>query len=292
MRPDVLALVFLGALSAGCGATPVPQGPAQAPNPEVDWVPVEDAVSLYVERAGSGPTVILIGGAALDLRQWDGLFAELAADFDVIRYDVRGMGRSDWARHTYQHHVDLWTLMEALDVESAHLVGLSLGGRIALDLALEAPQRVRSLVLAGPGLSGFEFDTNSFTALNAARAARDPQRVTEAWLEHGYMAPAMEDPGLAPRLQDLAFDNAASWLRDDPEQPLSPPAILRLEELAVPALLLIGGRDEPDIRAIADLLESGVASLERVDAPDAGHLLHLEKPAWFAATVAGFLSGF
>lgn len=284
-----LAPLLLAASLAACGSTPALQPGQNGSSTEVDWIPVEPDVSLYVERAGSGPTVILIEGAQMDLRQWDETFAALSEEFDVIRYDVRGFGRSDWADHPYQHHVDLWTLMEELDVESAHLVGLSLGGRIAIDLALEAPQRVRSLVLSGPGLSGFRFDTESFAAISEARSSNQPHLVSKAWLQHGYLAPAMENPALAPRLEELALDNADTWLRSDPEQPLSPPAIVRLEELSVPTLLLVGERDEPDIHSIAEMLEAGIETLTRVDAPDAGHLLPMERPDWFQTQTADFL---
>ncbi len=291
LGPKLALLLPATALLVACGSNPAAQPRQTISGIEVDWIPVEPDVSLYVERAGSGPTVILIEGAQMDLRQWDDTFAALTQDFDVIRYDVRGFGRSDWADHPYQHHVDLWTLMEALDVESAHLVGLSLGGRIAIDLALEAPQRVRSLVLSGPGLSGFRFDTDSFAAITEARNSNEPHRVSEAWLRHGYLAPAMENAALAPRLEMLALDNAATWLRSDPEQALSPPAIVRLEELSVPTLLLVGERDEPDIHSIAEMLEAGIEALTRVDAPNAGHLLPMERPAWFQTQTAEFLRG-
>ena len=233
--------------------------------------------------------MILIEGAQMDLRQWDAVYPALARDFDVIRYDVRGFGRSDWVAGPYQHHADLLALMDLLGVERAHLVGLSLGGRIAIDLALTAPERVQSLVLSGPGLSGFEFDRNSFAELARARRTADAGRVAEAWLRHGYLEPAMRHASLAPRLRELAHANSAVWLRQDQELPLDPPAIERLDQVTHPTLLLMGELDEPDIHTIGLLLESQVPLLLRKDLADAGHLLPMERPEWFVGALRGFI---
>ncbi|HVT38084.1 MAG TPA: alpha/beta hydrolase, partial [Gemmatimonadaceae bacterium] len=113
-----------------------------------------NGTQLFYEEAGSGPVVVLLHGANLDRRMWDPQFLPLAREHRVIRYDLRGYGRSGPADTPYQAHEDLRALLGALQVQRTSLIGLSGGGRIAIDFALANPQMVDRLVLAAPGLSG------------------------------------------------------------------------------------------------------------------------------------------
>ena len=113
-----------------------------------------NGTSLYYEIQGNGHPLVLIEGGQLDCRMWDDQFSVLSQNYQVIRYDVRGFGRSGAWADSYQAHEDLRALLDTLAIEKAHFVGLSLGGRISIDFALEYPEMVRSLVLAGPGRSG------------------------------------------------------------------------------------------------------------------------------------------
>src|SRR5688572_9532583 len=111
--------------------------------------------SLHVEICGQGPALVMIHGGNTDRRMWDDEFASWSKLYQVIRYDVRGFGRSTRPSESYRSHEDLLTILDSLHVRKASIVGLSLGGRIALDFALTQPDRVTALVLAGPGMSGF-----------------------------------------------------------------------------------------------------------------------------------------
>src|SRR5271166_5735592 len=111
---------------------------------------------LFYEVKGMGPALVLIHGGQMDSRMWDDQFALLAKQFTVIRYDVRGYGGSFQPDQLYSDTDDLAGLLDYLKVKNAHIVGLSLGGRIAIDFALVHPKRVKSLTLAGPGLAGYE----------------------------------------------------------------------------------------------------------------------------------------
>jgi pimeloyl-ACP methyl ester carboxylesterase len=106
---------------------------------------------LYYETAGKGPAVVLIHGGNLDRRMWDDQFQTFARHFQVIRYDVRTYGLSDMPTKPYSDVQDLASLLQHLHIKKAHLVGLSLGGRIIIDFALEHPEMVASLVPIGPG---------------------------------------------------------------------------------------------------------------------------------------------
>ena len=234
---------------------------------------------------------MLIGGANLALEQWDAQFEALARHYDVVRYDVRGFGRSGPADAAgYMAHDDLHALLQQIRVRRASIVGLSLGGRIALDFALAHPEMVDALVLAGPGLSGFEWSNDSsFRPIAAAAAKRDSVRAALLWLEHPYMAPAMENPALAPTLRQLAVANARVWVNADSERVAPAPAVGRLREIKVPTLVMIGDRDVPDIHRIVEMIVRDVPGATRVVFEHTGHVLHMEQPERFTAAVLAFL---
>src|SRR5947208_6867645 len=95
--------------------------------------------SLYYEEMGEGHPLVLIHGGYMDRRMWDDQFAIFAEQYRVIRYDVRGFGKSALPTVPYADRQDLYELLTALGVQSAYLLGLSLGGVIAVDFALEHP---------------------------------------------------------------------------------------------------------------------------------------------------------
>jgi pimeloyl-ACP methyl ester carboxylesterase len=248
---------------------------------------------LYYEACGDGEAVVLIHGGNLDRRMWDDQFQLFARRYRVIRYDVRCFGRSETPTRPYSDVKDLHSLLKWLRVERAHLVGLSLGGRIAIDFALEHPGMVRTVVAVGPGLSGFEWPAESEKrGAQLDRLARDrgPEAAVEGWLKDPYMVPAMENPALAPRVRELALDNARAWLANPLlPRPLERPAIRRLGEVRVPTLLVVGDRDVPEIQSIVKILKKGIPHSCKVVIAGAGHMVNMEKPEAFNEAVLGFL---
>ncbi|MRR30302.1 alpha/beta hydrolase, partial [bacterium] len=111
---------------------------------------------LYYETAGAGTPLVLGHAAFLDSRMFDALLEPLAEHFKVIRYDMRGFGMSSPVTGPVCRRNDLDRLLTHLGVTHAHLVGCSMSGEIALDLALEQPEHVKSLTLVGSTPSGFQ----------------------------------------------------------------------------------------------------------------------------------------
>ncbi len=277
-------LVGLGAAAAGCGR---PSAAARTGTIAVDHG------SLGYEDQGGGPALVFIHGGNLDRRMWDGQAELFRRDHRVIRYDVRGFGQSSPAGVPHQAHRDLADLLDSLGVERAAVVGLSLGGRIAIDYALTHPGRVTHLILAGTGLSGWPDWSGSDTTwrLRMEAAVRDsnPNAIAAAWLSSDYMRPAMEVPRLVPLLERIARDNAPTWLRPDLESPLDPPAAGRLAEIHVPTLIMVGDRDSPPILRIADALATTIPGARLVRFPRTGHMVNLEQPDRFNQEVTDFL---
>lgn len=246
---------------------------------------------LYYEVTGGGPPVVLIHGGNLDRRMWDDQMASFAGSFRVIRYDARPYGRSGPEAPGFSHVEDLVRLLDHLEIQDAHLVGLSLGGRIALDLALEHPDRVHRIVLAGPGLTGFEWSRDpAMVALMTAVEAGEPERAVALWLQHAFMGPAMERPTLATRVRRIAEQNTHAWSAAPlPERLPDPETITRLDEIRTPTLLLLGERDVPDIHAIVARLHRELPDSRSVTLADAGHLINMEAPVEFNRLVLAFL---
>ena len=113
-----------------------------------------NGTKLYYEFAGSGQAVVLVHGFTLDTRMWDDQFSILSQNYRVIRYDQRGHGQSDGIRGNAALYEDLQSLLDFLEIQRAHVVGLSLGGTVAADFAVLYPQRVRSLTLMDALVSG------------------------------------------------------------------------------------------------------------------------------------------
>jgi len=265
-----------------------------AASPRTGYVDVDHG-RLYYEERGAGPVVVLLQGGQLPLEMWDDQFELLSKNHRVIRYDARGFGRSSAKRGPYAYHEDFHALLQSLGVKRASFVGLSLGGRVAVDFALEHPAMVEKLVLAGPGLSGFQFsapDSAWMASLYPPWNARDSVRLSLLWLESGYMKPAMRDSALATRLRRLMALNASLWMQPDSERVLQPPALPnRLAQLRVPTLVILGSADVPDIHAIVDSITRLVPGVKRVVIDDAGHMVNMEKPAEFNRALLAFLDG-
>jgi pimeloyl-ACP methyl ester carboxylesterase len=251
---------------------------------------------LYYESAGAGPQVVLLHGGNLDSRMWDSQFEILARQHRVVRYDARGFGRSSAASVPYAAHEDLLSLLDTFHIERASLVGLSLGGRIAIDFALAHPSRVDRLVLASPGLSGWSFargDTSWGANWRLARARDDSVGMATAWLASAYMKPAMERVELQTPLRDLIRASAGYWMglvrHGDTEAASEPPALGRTGLVHAPTLLIVGSRDVPDILHIADTLAATIAHVHKVVIPGVGHMVNLEASAQFNSLLLDFL---
>jgi 3-oxoadipate enol-lactonase len=255
---------------------------ASAQMPPASGIAEVNGTRLYYERTGSGPVVVLLHGGNLDRRMWDDQMPVLSKSFTVIRYDIRPYGRSAGTEKGFSSVDDLRALLDYLGVKRASLVGLSLGGRIAIDFALVEPDRVEKLVLMGPGLSGYAFNPDDKTMkpiLDKARGG-DAAGAMELWLQHPMMAPAMARPKVAARIRVIAKDNLQVWQRlPVGERVPTPPAIKRLGEIRKPTLLIVGERDVPDIQAIVKLLGSEVKGARTEVIPGAAHMPNMEDPA-------------
>lgn len=254
--------------------------------------------SIYWEASGSGSPVILMHGGNLDRRMWDSEFEAWRTTHRVIRFDARGYGKSGRIDAAFTAHDDLLALMDSLSIPRASLVGLSLGGRIAMDFALAHPDRVERLVLAAPGISGGKWaedgDTLWLPAARAAFAVKDSVGLAIAWLQSAYIRTALRDSATTAWVRQIVIDQAPFWMdmirNNDLEREAVPPAAGRLAELRMPILLLVGSEDTPYILDIARAIQATAPNVQRVDFPGVGHMINLETREQFQKSVIEFLS--
>lgn len=254
----------------------------------------------YYEVAGSGDAVVLIHGGFGDRRMWDDHFLALAVDHRVVRYDLRGYGRSPAPQAAYSPVDDLRALLDALGIEHATLVGNSMGGALALDFTLVHPERVDALVLVASAIGGFPTtpeerapfasDLDAMKASFEEAFAKGPERGIELWLASPMVAVASTSPATRDALRRMITENSGMFkLEHWPFEPLDPPAIRRLGEVEVPTLVIAGARDTPLMRAAAERAASGIAGARLVVIEGADHLPQMVAPDVFRDTVLDFL---
>ncbi|CAN7599459.1 alpha/beta hydrolase [Phenylobacterium sp. LjRoot225] len=250
---------------------------------------------LRVEAAGGGePPLLLLHGLASDRRIWDLVWDDLTAGRRVIRYDLRGFGASVASDdQPFRHSVDLARLLDALRIERCDLVGVSLGGSVALNCALDHPERVRKLVLVSPGMTAWEWSDEwraLWGAIVEAAQADGLDRARALWRAHPLFATTRDLPHAAEILQQTLRDySGAVWSEGDREAPALPD-LDRLPFLEVPTLLLTGALDLPDFRLIAELIEAAAPDVRRIDFDGAGHMLNLERPREVSTEILRFLA--
>lgn len=272
---------LLLALVVGCGMPP-----AATPVLREGRTPS----SLAYDVAGNGGPVVLIHGAMLDRRQWNPQRI-LSREFTVIRYDTRWHGESAGADSSFLAADDLAAVLDAEGITRASIVGLSNGARIAVDFALAHPDRVDRLVLASPGLGGYQSTErlDFWTPMMAALGAGNFDSAAALLAASPVMAVGPDDSAwVAAMVRDHA-----GVFRQDPslERQPSPAAISRLGEIRAPTLVITGDADMRDIRLTGDTLQRGISGASRVSLPAAPHLLNITHASEFNQIVAAFLAG-
>jgi pimeloyl-ACP methyl ester carboxylesterase len=249
---------------------------------------------LYYETAGEGPAIVLVHGGLVDSRLWDDQMKTFSKHHRVVRYDLRGFGRSAAAPEPFSHVEDLRALMDYLKIERASVVGLSLGGIIVSDFALEHPERVERLVLVGAGLRGDKQPPDK-AAMKAYEAASKgiAEEFVNVTMKSGLYAAVREGTPAYARLRQMMLENfkAVSTLRPGFLQYPVPETIERLGSIRAPTLVVIGGEDAQSLKNVADTLTAGIPGARKVVIPAASHHPPVERPKEFNKAVLSFLEG-
>ena len=185
---------------------------AEAKQPETGFVETNET-RLYFEMMGEGHPLLLIHGGYLDRRIWDDQFAVFAEHYRVIRYDVRGFGKTELPQVPYSDREDLYTLLTALDIKKTYLLGLSLGGEIALDFTLDYPDMIDALILVGSPVSGYPLELmfteeqlrdqkERWAPFGKAMQERDIPAMVERLMQDPTLVPSSDYPAAHERVRE------------------------------------------------------------------------------------------
>jgi pimeloyl-ACP methyl ester carboxylesterase len=249
------------------------------------YVDVNDA-RIWIEEEGDGPAVVLVHGGLGDSRLWQPVVQSLAARFRTVRYDLRFFGRSESPGVEFSSVDDLVGVLDALGIEQAALVGLSVGGQIALDAVLAHPQRAWALGHVAAGVSGIPIELWS----------EEEDAAFESAIERGDLDAARDlDLALWAPLgaDDLIRD---MWLATpdargvpDGTQARQPePAGERLEEVQVPTLVVVAAHDPPAQRELGATAARRIPGARLVEV-DSDHYLTLREPEQLGELLVEFL---
>lgn len=268
--------------------------------PEAGFAQVR-GTQLYYEMLGEGHPLVLIHGGYMDRRMWDDQFHAFAEHYRVIRYDVRGFGKSELPPMAYADRQDLYELLNYIGVEKTYLLGLSLGGIIAIDFALERPDMVDALILVGSPVPGFpvellytkeqlEQQRSRWAAFEKAILERNRPAMVAALMQDPTLVPSPKYPAARERVRKNLSEYSFVWVLDPaPKQDLEPPAYERLTEIQVPTLIVMGAEDDPRLFKDADKLERDIVRASRVTIAETHHMPNMEKPEEFNTLILDFL---
>ena len=255
---------------------------------------------LYCETAGKGKPLVMIHAGVADSRQWNNEFRYFARNHRVVRYDMRGYGKSEPAEGDFNHMLDLVAVLDALEIrEPMVMMGCSMGGGLAIDFALEHASRVRALITVGTGPTGLDLDIPESPkhalaekAWKAGDVDLTAELETQIWFDGDGRTPEQVDP----EMRKLALEMDRQALRHEikglgKRQPNTErPAFDRLSALRIPVLVIVGAQDQPFAHASADYMLRHIPSARMVVIEDAAHLPNMDHPEEFRAVVEDFLA--
>jgi len=262
-----------------------------------------DKVQLYYEEVGQGTPILFVHEFAGDHRSWEPQLREFGKRYRCIAYAARGYPPSDVPpspdAYSYQHVMrDAVAVLDHLKIEQAHIVGLSMGGYITLQFALNHPNRVRSMTLAGTGSGSERWYTDTFHK-NSRELALMFEREGSAEVATTYGIGPSRVPfmikdarGFAEFSKHLAEHDAQGSAHTSRGFQGARPSLYDFEDamrrLTIPALIVVGDEDdrciEPSLFLKAAIPASGLVML-----PKTGHAVNLEEPDLFNQVVGDFL---
>ncbi|MEU5207909.1 alpha/beta fold hydrolase [Streptomyces sp. NPDC020742] len=252
---------------------------------------------LVYRDVGAGRPLVLLHGGFLDHGMWDDQVPVFAPDHRVIAPDARGHGGSANASGPFRHTDDVAALLRHLDVGPAVLVGVSMGGSVAVDTALEHPDLVAALVVSGVGTSEPEFVDPWVHEIEAEQARALAAGDAESWVEafNRFAAGPHRtlddvDPEVVRRLRGMTRRTVAKHTGSEPVHivPVTDTWV-RAAKITVPVLAINGDIDSSDHTGMAQRLVRTVADGRATTVEGTAHYPNMERPAAFNEILGHFL---
>jgi pimeloyl-ACP methyl ester carboxylesterase len=263
-------------------------------------IPVEDG-KIYYEIAGAGEPMVFVHAGIVDSRMWDDQWEEFSQCNTVIRYDMRGFGKSSAPKAPVSRRQELYGVLKELGITCATLVGCSFGGETILDVALERPDMISGLIVVSTVPGGFEMQGDPPQYLREMLAALqngDHELASELRMRISMDGPFRKPGQLDQQLRRRAAEMNRMAIANDsyrftfeplPDE-LDPPAVKRLHEIKAPTLIIAGELDHPEIMRAAGVMSEGIPWAEQLIIPGTAHLPNMEKPAEFNQVIREFLT--
>lgn len=256
---------------------------------------------LYAESDGAGPAVVLIHAGVAHLRMWDEQVAALKDAYQVIRYDTRGFGKTRVDDVQYSNRADVAAVMDHFGAEKAHVAGLSRGAQIALDYAVERPERVKSLTWVAGGVRGLQVpdDPRDEAVWHKSMELRKEKKweeivelETQLWTDGPDQPSTRVDPDVRRRMIEWNLEN----YRAEPpelENVIAPEheAATALDRLTMPVLAMWGTLDVTSTPAAGEWLVANLPGSKSHVFEGVAHMVNLERPADFNRLLREFLDG-
>lgn len=282
-------------MASPCSNTLLSLNEAMGKKPSAGMAEV-NGTSLYYEVKGKGlPVLFVSGGGILDRRGWDDQLEVFSKHFEVIRYDVRGIGKSSRSAGPFSHSDDLHALLKFLAIKRAHVIGLSVGGAIAIDFTLEHPEMVDHLILAASGLSDdakADANVQGLSMLADMTKKEGLERVIELTLDAPFVI-TKNNTSAREKIRNIYLDNRDVFEAAFPLyslwQPVQPAASARLAEIHAQTLIIRGDKDNPTYIALTDKIGRGIKGARTLIIPGGTHFINLDKPKEFNRAALKFL---
>lgn len=250
--------------------------------------------NLYCESDGSGRAVVFIHGFSLDSRMWDNQFHIFSQRFQAIRYDVRGFGKSTLPTGHYDHGDDLARLLSTLGVNVAAVVGLSMGGAIAVNFVISHPEMVSAIVLADSSIGYMQPSREAVSFGRKIRLEEEREyldSVKRLWLADDIFKPAFQNTNLRNAITAMVNDYSGyHWLHENPVARIDTAYMLEVRRIEAPAMVIVGEKDVSKHQRVADLLSRNIPGARKELIGGAGHMCNMEKPEAFNDLVLSFLT--
>jgi 3-oxoadipate enol-lactonase len=251
-------------------------------------VPVAGGTLWVEDTGGDLAPVVLVHGDWTDSGIWAALVPLLRERYRVIRYDLRGFGRSSRPVRPFTRFEDLLALLDHFGIRQVVVVGHSGGGGTALGVALHHPERVSALALVAPGIHDYPWpgDDAYFRECQAMIEAEDRDGLVrlglETWAPAGVGGAAGADGAIAAMLRDAV----SSWFEIGDLEEADPPGFGRLGEIHLPTGMLLGELEYPMVADASLAIAARIDGCRTVLVPGADHLLPLRDPDRLAAAIA------
>ena len=274
----------------------------KSPSPEKKsgFINIADS-RLYYEVTGEGDPVLFLHGGFMDRRMWENQVSEFSKNYKVITCDQRGHGLHNDGDSSYYMYEGLRILLDTLNIKSATVIGLSMGGAVATDFAIQYPAYTKKLVLVTPGLTGINSDQAEDSTLNngfallkdAIEKKKDTPLAAEyfirSWFDGPFRQPSETDTTERRKALNMAINCLLThkflhWVRM-----ADTPAIKEIHKITASTLVILGEKDNPIIKRNYETLSKNIPRIRSVVIKGVAHMPNMERPEEFNKIVLDFL---